>query len=137
MASEQPAPENWRSPVEPLRPEQLYRSADLSTLRFETTTELEPLDGMAGQERALAAVRFGTQIRSNGFNLCVIGAEGVRMQQAVKAVLTETVSDKTRPPSDWIYVNNFSQPHRPVAIELPPGRALLVRDAMHELIEET
>lgn len=117
-------------------PERLYRPADLAALPFETTADIEPFDGMAGQRRSLEAVRLGTEIRSNGFNLCVIGAEGARMQQAIKAWLAETAPAARKPPSDWVYVNNFSEPHRPVAIELPPGRAPMVRDVMHELIED-
>ena len=43
--------------VVPLPPENLYRSADLSGLPFNTTAELEPLDGPVGQERALGAIQ--------------------------------------------------------------------------------
>jgi lon-related putative ATP-dependent protease len=126
---------DWGSPIDPLTPNQLYRRADLSVLAFATTADLQPLDGLAGQARASEALKFGTQIRSGGFNLCVIGSEGARMEQSIKAMLAETASHE-RKPSDWIYVNNFAEPHRPVAIELPPGRAPALRDAMHELIED-
>jgi AAA domain len=38
-------------------------------------------------------------------------------------------------PGDWVYVNNFSDPDRPTALDLPAGRAPKFRDAMHELID--
>ena len=121
--------------IRPLRAEQLYRATDLSQLRFATTAELQPIDGLVGQTRALEAIRFGTQVGKTGFNLFVIGPNGARMQDAVKAVLAEEA--RARPsPSDWVYVNNFVDSERPVAIELPAGRARTFHDAMHKLIDD-
>jgi lon-related putative ATP-dependent protease len=90
---------------------------------------------MVGQTRALEAIRFGTQVDRGGFNLFVIGRNGAHMQEAVKAVLAAEA--QARPsPSDWIYVNNFDEPDRPIAIELPAGRARAFHAAMHELIDD-
>ena len=100
-----------------------------------TTAELEPIDGMVGQARALEAIRFGTQVGKAGFNLFVIGPNGARMQDAVKALLAEDARGKPSP-SDWVYVNNFIDAERPIAIELPPGRARTFHDAMHKLIDD-
>ena len=119
----------------PLAAERLYRRTDLSNLAFRTTAELEPIDGLIGQTRALDAVRFGTQVDKAGFNLFVIGPAGARMQDAVRAVLAEEAQTRASPP-DWVYVNNFTQPDRPVAIELPAGRARQFQDAMHKLIDD-
>ena len=41
-----------------------------------------------------------------------------------------------RSPSDWVYVNNFTTPHRPVAIALPPGRAPALDKALDRLIDD-
>ena len=126
---------NEETAVRPLRVEQLYRATDLSQLKFATTAELEPIDGMVGQARALEAIRFGTQVGKAGFNLFVIGPNGARMQDSVKAVLAEEA--RSRPsPSDWVYVNNFADPDRPIAIELPSGRARNFHGAMHKLIDD-
>jgi len=113
--------------------ERLYRPADLSALSFQTTSEIEPIDGLVGQQRAVDAIGFGTRVRKSGFNLFVIGSNEARMQQAVESVLGQAAREKSSPP-DWVYVNNFSEPHKPIAIKLPPGRALEFRDAMHELV---
>jgi lon-related putative ATP-dependent protease len=119
----------------PLRADQLYRQADLSKLDFATTAELQPADGLIGQARALEAIRFGSQIEKDGFNLFVIGPDGARMQEALKAVLAKEA--RTRPrPSDWVYVNNFTDPDRPFAIALPAGRARTFQDAMRKLIDD-
>ncbi len=121
--------------VQPLPADRLYRPADLSKLSFASTEEIEPIDGMVGQQRALDAIRFGTQIAKPGFNLFATGPIEARMKPAVEAVLREVSRDRPSP-SDWVYVNNFSEPHKPIAIELPPGRASELRDALNELIDD-
>jgi len=126
------------SPAAALRPlsvDQLYRKTDPSSLQFATTSELEPIDGLVGQERALEAIRFGTGVDQAGFNLFVIGPHGAQMRAAVKAVLAEEAAAKPRP-SDWIYVNNFADPDKPIAIELPAGRGRAFQAAMHKLIDD-
>ena len=119
----------------PLSVNRLYRPADLSALSFQTTSEIEPIDGLVGQQRAVEAIGFGTRVRKPGFNLFVIGSSGARMQQAVGSVLRQAAQEMPSPP-DWVYVNNFSEPHKPFAIELPPGRALEFRGAMRELVDD-
>ena len=104
--------------VLPLTAGQLYRPTDLSGLTFSTTAELQPVDGLVGQARAVEAIRFGTQVGKTGFNLFVIGPNGACMQDAVKAMLAAEAAGKPGP-SDWVYVNNFADPDKPVAIELP------------------
>jgi hypothetical protein len=71
--------------VRPLPAEQLCRSTDLSSLAFSTTADLQPIDGLIGQARAVVAIRFGTRMGSTGFNLFVIGPNGARLQDAVKS----------------------------------------------------
>lgn len=57
------------------------------------------------------------------------------MKGAVEAVLREIVSDGPRP-SDWVYVQNFPEPHKPIAVDLSPGCAPRFRDGMRELIDD-
>jgi lon-related putative ATP-dependent protease len=122
-------------PVKPLPPERLYRPADLSALAFESTADMETADVLVGQQRALDAIEFGTRIARPGFNMFVIGPSGMRAQSAVEPALQEAAGERRRP-SDWVYVNNFVDPHKPVAIELPAGRAGEFRDGMRALIDD-
>lgn len=121
--------------VQALESEKLYRATDLSNLSFTTTADLPPVDGLVGQARAFEAIQFGTRVDKAGFNLFVIGPTGARMQEAVKSLLAEETGTKPSP-SDWVYVNNFANPDRPVAIELPTGRARRFHEAMHKLIDD-
>jgi lon-related putative ATP-dependent protease len=118
-----------------LLPAQLYRHADASVLNFKTTADLAPIDAPVGQQRALGAIKFGTQIRRPGFNLYVIGSAGSRMQDVVGSILRSAQWDRP-PPSDWVYVNNFEDARRPIAIQLPPGQAVELRDTMQEMISD-
>ena len=114
---------------------QLYRAADLSALAFETTDDLEAVDGLIGQQRALEAIRFGAGIDRPGFNLFAVGRTEARMQEAVETILKVAAAGRPTP-SDWVYVNNFSDARHPVAIALPAGRAPEFRAAMHDLIDD-
>jgi len=123
------------STIQALPADRLYREADLSKLTFSTTADLEPVDGLACQMRVLEAIRFGTQADKAGFNLFVIGPQGAGMQDAVKAVLANEARAKPSP-SDWVYVNNFADATKPIAIELPAGRARKFKEAMEKLIDD-
>ncbi len=128
-------PEKHALPIAALSADRLYRPTDFAGLSFKSTAELEPIEGLLGQERALDAIQFGTQIKKPGFNLFVIGQPEARMRQTVKSLL-QSAARYQRRPSDWVYVNNFKEPHKPVAIELPAGRAPEFQRAMSELIDD-
>jgi len=123
------------STVRPLSTKELYRPANLSELAFESTADIESADELVGQQRARDAIEFGTGIGKQGFNLFVIGPSGMRMQHAVERVVRRAATGRLQP-FDWVYVNNFKDPRKPVAIELPAGRAGQFRDAMHTLIDD-
>lgn len=122
-------------PAAPLDADSLHRSAELSGLDFKTTADLDPLDGLIGQARALDAITVGTGVRHPGFNLFAIGPVGALTRKAVEQVL-KAAAENQPAPSDWVYVNNFKEPHKPTAIGLPCGRAPQFRDAMRGLIDD-
>ena len=115
--------------------ERLYRRCDPARLSFATTAELAPLDGLVGQARAFEAIGVASKIDKKGFNLFVIGPNALGMQEAVRSALAADAGARPSP-FDWVYVNNFAHPDRPVAIELPPGRAPSFKEAMRKLIDD-
>lgn len=121
--------------LSPLPKEKLYRPADLSRLSFATTAEIEPIDDLVGQTRATEAIHLGTLIEKPGFNLFVIGSTGASMLESVRTVLKRQ-AEKEPSPSDWVYVNNFADADKPIAVELPAGRAPMFHNAMHTLIDD-
>jgi len=117
-----------------LGPDDLYRCCDEKILTFETTSELPPLEGTIGQERALSAIDFGLNLDSSGFNIFLLGENGTGRMSTIKAVLER--QSLSRPvPSDWCYVYNFKDPDTPMAISLKPGMAVALQKDMDELIK--
>jgi len=118
-----------------LTPEQLRWICDPQELGFETTAEIEPLDEPIGQERALSALDFGVNIRSEGYNVFVLGPPGTGRSTMTRQALQQ-IAETQPQPSDWCYVYNFGDPRSPTAIELPAGKGHELRDAVNELIED-
>jgi lon-related putative ATP-dependent protease len=119
----------------PLATQQLRRRADLSGVLFDTTEQIDPAEGLIGQERALEALRLGSGIGATGFNLFVIGLPEAGLERAVQALLGPKAA-KMPAPSDWAYVHNFLAPRRPRVLKLPPGRAPQLRKAIGDLIAD-
>lgn len=104
-----------------LAPAQLHLACDPTQFGFETTAELACLGELIGQMRALDAVRFGAGIRHEGYNIFALGPAGVGKRSLVSQLLTQKAQSEPAA-ADWCYVNNFSQPHKPLALRLPSGR---------------
>jgi lon-related putative ATP-dependent protease len=117
-----------------LTAERIRKECDASFMRCETTEELLPLREIVGQERAVRALKFGLGIRDRGFNIYVAGYPGTGRTTAVKNFVGEIAL--TEPvPSDWCYVNNFSNQYEPKAIKLPAGKGKIFQSDVKNLIE--
>ena len=121
--------------MESLKPEALYRRCDPEQFQFETTAELDDLEGIIGQARAVEAVEFGTAIRREGYNLFSLGPSGTGKFKIVRDFLMQKAASEPIPP-DWCYVNNFDDPQKPRAVQLPPGQGMGLRQDMERLVEE-
>ncbi|NTU68739.1 MAG: AAA family ATPase [Chlorobiaceae bacterium] len=119
---------------EKLAPGQLYNHCDHGQFVFETTAELDGTTEIAGQKRALDAIRFGMGIRHDGFNLFALGPSGTGKQSAVLHSLSG-LAPGAPCPDDWCYVYNFEKPRHPRALRLPPGRACELVSDMEHLVE--
>ncbi len=120
---------------EALAPNELYRSCDFAAFDFETTDDLPDLDGFAGQERALNALRFGTGVRRDGFNIFVLAPQGAGRRDLVLSFLSERAGAEPVPP-DWCYVNNFEHPNKPRLLQLPTGLGTTFKDDLDKLVRE-
>lgn len=119
----------------PLSPGQLYTACEIDKFSFDTTDQLSDLKEIIGQDRALKALHFGIGIQQQGYNLYVLGPTGLGKHTVVRKYLEEQAAHKP-PAPDWCYVNNFTQAHEPIAIQLEPGQATQFRDDMHQLVED-
>ena len=121
--------------MNPLGVDQVYRRCPEDSLEFETTEHLEPLSEPVGQDRVLKAMRFGTGIGNHGFNLFVLGPRGVDRHALVRDFLDRRAAEEPAP-SDWCYVQNFSEPNNPRALRLKAGDGQRLRRDMEAFIEE-
>jgi lon-related putative ATP-dependent protease len=121
--------------IEPLPSARLTHRTDPARFAFATTAELEDVQELVGQPRAARAVELGVTIDRDRYHVYVMGPPGTGRHTLVDRVIAERAAKSARP-SDWAYVNNFAEPHRPLALELPPGRGAELRDGMRALVEE-
>lgn len=119
-----------------LVPDLLARRCDPAGLGFATTAELVDLDAVVGQEQARTAVELAIALERDGYNLFVMGPSGSGKKSMVEQAIATRVDASGPRRSDWVYVNNFEQPHRPLAIELAAGRGAQLRDGMRRLVED-
>jgi lon-related putative ATP-dependent protease len=115
--------------------ESLYHSCDLSQLSFQTTAELQDEHEHLGQKRAMDALKFGIGIKHDGYNLFVLGSTGLGKNTTVKKILAKE-SAAAETPSDWCYINNFTQYHKPLVLKLPAGRGNKLKSDMLLLLED-
>jgi lon-related putative ATP-dependent protease len=114
---------------------ELCRRCDATGLPFETTSELEPLEGPVGQERAVEALRFGVSMDRDGYHLFAMGPANAGKHTALRRMLEKHAT--TRPvPSDVCYVTNFTRPNMPRVLLLPPGRGSALRREVAQLVDD-
>ncbi len=135
LATFDPAGLELARQAEPLPVSELRRIVDPKSLGFKTTAELEPITGLIGQERALRAIEFSATIKASDFNMFVLGPPASGKSTAVRTYLERKA--KAEPtPDDWVYVNNFENFNRPLALRLPHGRAKQLASGMVAVIDE-
>ena len=121
--------------INPLEAHELYHACNPEDLAFATTADLEELTDTIGQDRALEAIDFGVGIKHDGYNLFVLGSTGIGKHFIVTNELQKRVQESSVP-SDWCYVNNFNEYHKPKALELPAGMGKALRDDMAQLVDD-
>lgn len=119
----------------PLPTSALRKTCYASQLGFRSTAELEPVDDLIGQDRALSALAFGANMRQDGFNIFALGPARSGRHGAIRRFLERRAASEPVP-DDWVYVNNFAAPDKPKAMRLPPGMGPRLKAAMAELVDD-
>jgi len=120
---------------DPLAPDALYRRCDPASLPFDTTEEVADLEQIIGQDRAIDALHFGAGMASSGFNLFVLGPNGIGKHTVVRRFLEERAASEATPP-DWCYVHNFEEANHPQLLRLPAGTGKRLREDLDNLVDE-
>jgi lon-related putative ATP-dependent protease len=100
-----------------------------------STAELEPLQQIIGQDRAVKALQFGLKMRDGGFNIYVSGMSGTGRKTIIVGFLQEKAKEMPVPP-DWCYVNSFKDQNQPNALKLPAGKGKTFRDDMDKFTDD-
>jgi predicted ATP-dependent protease len=118
-----------------LQAEQLTLSIDPSALGFKSTAELvgQAQHGWIGQSEAEAAARFGLGIHHPGFHLIVIGEPGCGRTSLMLRLMHEYAA-KLPVPRDMLYLHNFDNPDKPLALRVQAGSGAKLRLAMDQFI---
>ncbi|MES9813629.1 MAG: Lon-like protease helical domain-containing protein, partial [Candidatus Thiodiazotropha sp.] len=116
-----------------LPPEALCRHCDPDQFNFDTTDELKDLEGFIGQERATESLHFGLGVGHKGYNLYALGPAGAGKSAMVRKFLKVLAAERPIP-SDWCYVNNFSDARKPRAVALPAGQGVMFKGQMEQLV---
>lgn len=102
----------------PLPPEELRWRCPGNAFDFATTADAIPTDKIVGQDRAVRAVRLGLEIPAIGYNMFVTGVSGTGRETTVKRIL-DSLDLENRNLRDIIYVHNFEDAQRPIALTFP------------------
>ncbi|MES9948726.1 MAG: ATP-binding protein [Candidatus Thiodiazotropha sp.] len=119
--------------IRALPPEALCRHCDPDQFNFDTTDELKDLEGFIGQERATESLHFGLGVGHKGYNLYALGPAGAGKSAMVRKFLKVLAAERPIP-SDWCYVNNFSDARKPRAVALPAGQGVMFKGQMEQLV---
>jgi predicted ATP-dependent protease len=117
----------------PLLAAQVSTQIDPQQLAFKSSSELQPFNGVLGQERAENAIRFGVGMNRPGYNIYAMGDNGTGRSSYIREYLKDQAAQQPAP-SDWCYVNHFANPREPKVLELPPTQALAFKSTLDELI---
>ena len=118
-----------------LEVEKLYRRCDPVLLGFRTTAELSATIEIVGQERAVDAIKFAIEMAQPGFNLFVLGDPGSGRHSVVRRLLEGRAAQEAVP-SDWCYINNFTEANRPRLLQVPAGRGAQLKRDMQQFVAE-
>jgi len=115
--------------------ERLRKTTQCDKLGFSNTEEIEKLKDIIGQQRAVQAISFGLAVNCKGYNIFVVGNPGSgRTTYSLDRLNAQ--AEKMEAPHDWIYVYNFSDPGKPLAIDLAAGQARELDESFQNLIED-
>ena len=103
-------------------------------LKFNNTSEIEPLEGILGQERAIEAMEIGLKFVNPAYNLYLAGDSGTGKTTYAMNALNKYAAKKGNH-KDWCYVYNFENNREPLIIGLEKGLGKIFKKDIEKLIE--
>jgi len=120
----------------PLPPEKLRNRLDPATLPYDDSGSVPRKNGQAVfQPRAMQALRMALMIPGLEYNVFVAGEPGQGRTHFVRQFLQPEAA-KRPTPCDWIYLHNFEDEDRPLAVSLPAGQGRAYKTALTKALLE-
>jgi len=110
-------------------------ACDADLFDFKTTAELEPLDEVIGQRRAVQAIAFGLEMASPGYNIFVTGRDGTGKSTITQDLVRRFAANRPTP-DDWLMVNNFRDEYRPRAIRMSAGQGVFFARKIGRVVQD-
>ncbi len=104
-----------------------------SKFKFKSTENLKPLEDIVGQERAIEAIRIGSELFAIGYNIFVTGISGTGRLTTVKKILQD-VTSRNPEVFDFCFVHNFAKPDQPRLLRLQRGKGRIFANEMDDKI---
>lgn len=114
--------------------EHLKRYTQPSQLPTDTRVA-DDLDVGFGQQRAVKALQTAVDIKASGYHVFAAGENGLGKRTIISRLLRRIAGDAPTP-DDWVYVHNFSDPRAPLALSLPSGQALLLKQQVNKVWQQ-
>lgn len=116
-------------------PDRLRRECRPAVFNFETTAELVPLVGFAGQPRAMEGLEIGLLSGDKAYNICAIVDGGTSRSSALIGEIREIVNTHMSEVEvyDYCYTFNFRDSHRARPLLLKRGRGKPFQEAMKKM----
>ncbi|MDD4802611.1 MAG: ATP-binding protein [Syntrophomonas sp.] len=112
----------------------LSKNCKPSLFKFSSTSEIPPLPGIIGQDRAVRSLAFGLDMNIEGYNIYLAGYFGTGKTTLARKMLNEKAMNKPVP-SDWCYVNNFTNIETPRVLQISAGMGQEFKKDVAENIE--
>jgi lon-related putative ATP-dependent protease len=112
---------------------ELRKICDTAIFEFANTAEVEPLDSVIGQERAVRAINLGLNMHRPGYNIFITGLESSGKRTIVQDIVSGHARSQ-QTPNDWCLVNNFEDEFRPKAVCAPAGKATKFSKSMDRMV---
>jgi len=118
-----------------LTPGELYTFCEFKDTAFESTEDLQDLESFIGQDRVISAVKFGIQMKKDGYNIYALGPDETDKKNLIEHYLKKSALQEDDA-VDWCYIYNFKDNRKPRILKLPVGMGNELKKLMSKLIDE-
>ena len=108
---------------------------DLTGIDFTSTEDLEVLEAVIEQDRAVRSLELGLSVGRPNYHVYVAGPSGTGKRSQLRSMLKRIAPTK-KTPQDWVYLHNFANTDAPLALSFKAGEGKVFKKAMDALLHD-